>query len=135
MSEGVGRILEPVKFGIKSGQQMDPNPVTKPDKFGQIYQNQKDATSGDVPSAAEVNRAHDFSDVDSSPRSLHHTLGSRRNQASPGNHIHDGTSSPKLGPLEMDPANPGKTRAALTCAADAASIRTFLHNFINFRDV
>lgn len=135
MSEGTGRNLVPSKFGITPGENLDPSPVTKPDKFGQVYDNQKDATAGDVPSAAQSNQAHLKSDVDSSRRSLHHTLGTQRNQASPGNHIHDGTTSPKLGPLEMDPANPGKTRPALTCDATGAGIRAFLHNFINFRDV
>jgi hypothetical protein len=117
------------------GRELKPIKTPKPDQFGQVYNNQSDATSGNTPSAAELWRLHSQSDVDSSSTAQHHTLGTGRNQASPGNHIHDGYTSPKLGPMEMDPANPGQTRPALTCAADAASIRTFLHNFINFRDV
>ena len=127
--------LKPTKFGVAPGKSNSISPVTRPDQFGQVYDNQKDVTAGDVPSAIETQRSHRQSDVDSNPRAQHHTLGPRRNQASPGNHIHDGTTSPKLGPLEMDPTNPGKTRPALTCAADAASIRALLHNFIEFRDV
>ncbi len=120
--------LKPVKFGVTPAK-------PKPDQFGQVHNNQKDVTSGDAPSALQVNNLHRQSDVDSSQQSQHHTLGIHRNQASPGDHIHDGVTSKKLGPLEMDPANPGKTRPALTCAADATSIRALLHNFIEFRDV
>lgn len=127
--------LKPTKFGIKPGKPLEVSPTTKPDQFGQVYDNQKDATAGNIPSAQQSNLAHSQSDADSSPKSQHHTLGTNRNQASPGDHIHDGVTSKKLGPLEMDPANPGKTRPALTCAATAADIRTLLHNFIEFRDV
>lgn len=126
--------LRPVKFGIAPGKPNEISPVTKPDKFGQVRDNQKDATANSL-SAAEVTLLHRQSDVDSSPQSQHHTLGTHRGQASPGDHIHDGVTSKKMGPLEMDPANPGKTRPALTLAADAVSIRAFLHNFIEFRDV
>lgn len=128
-----GRELKPVKFGVV--QRRETMPETTPDRFGQVYNNQKDNSAGEAPAAAQVNLYHSQSDVDSSPNAQHHTLGSGRNQSSPGNHIHDGVTSPKLGPLEMDPANPGQTRPALTCAADAASIRALLHNFINFRDI
>jgi hypothetical protein len=40
---------------------------------------------------------HESSDVDSSRRAKHHTLGTARNQASPGDHIHDGVVSKKTG--------------------------------------
>lgn len=135
MAEGVGRELKPAKFGIAPGGTINPQPITKPDDFGQVYDAAKDHSGGNVPSAAMAAQNHQNSDVDSSPKSQHHTLGSRRNQAAPGDHIHDGVSSSKMGPLEMDPANPGQTRPVLTCAADATSIRALLHNFIEFRDV
>ena len=45
----------------------------------------------------DVNRLHLNSDVDSGVKAQHHTLGLNRNQASPGNHIHDGVTSKKLG--------------------------------------
>lgn len=48
-------------------------------------------------SAQQALRLHEFSDKDSSPLAQHHTLGPRRHQASPGNHNHDGSTSPKLG--------------------------------------
>lgn len=50
----------------------------------------------------EVKRLHRDSDVDENPLAQHHTLGILPNQASPGDHIHDGKSSKKisLGDLE-----------------------------------
>lgn len=44
-------------------------------------------------SGADVNRLHDYDDVDNSLLSHHHTLGSLPGQASPGDHIHDGRTS------------------------------------------
>lgn len=44
----------------------------------------------------EVNRFHEHSDVDSSTLAQHHTLGPKPNQASPGDHKHDGVTSKKL---------------------------------------
>lgn len=40
---------------------------------------------------------HVQSDVDNSYMSKHHTLGTGKGQASPGTHIHDGTTSRKIG--------------------------------------
>lgn len=62
------------------------------DPFGKVY---KDA-SQDVPSAEEVNKFHRNADTDSSITALHHTLGTRRNQASKGDHIHDGENGLKI---------------------------------------
>lgn len=39
---------------------------------------------------------HIHSDLDRGPRSQHHTLGRGPNQASPGNHNHDGRSAPQV---------------------------------------
>ena len=47
-------------------------------------------------SPQSVTTFHQRSDVDSSQQSQHHTLGSRKNQSSPGNHTHDGGSSVKI---------------------------------------
>ena len=41
----------------------------------------------------ESDYIHRFSDVDSSWRAQHHTLGPGKNQASPGDHTHDGITS------------------------------------------
>ena len=45
------------------------------------------------PSPEEINRLHSNSDKDLSQLALHHTLGTGHNQASPGDHIHDGGTS------------------------------------------
>lgn len=50
-----------------------------------------------VPSSNEVARIHTKADTDSSVTSAHHTLGIQHNQASPGDHKHDGKTSKKLG--------------------------------------
>lgn len=130
--------LKPTKFGVTPGKPNEVSPVTRPDQFGQVYDNQKDVTAGhDLPSAIESQRQHRQSDVDSNPRAQHHTLGPRRNQASPGNHIHDGTTSPKIGNLEMDPVNLGQTRPEWTIPASptVADLVTLLSKFVNFRQV
>lgn len=49
------------------------------------------------PDSVEVNKFHAKCDRDSSQTSDHHTLGQGHNQASPGDHIHDGKNSKKLG--------------------------------------
>jgi hypothetical protein len=130
--------LKPVKFGIKPIEPNKVSPTTKPDQFGQVYDNQQDVTAGaNIPSALESQKQHRQSDVDSTPKAQHHTLGPGRNQASPGNHIHDGTTSPKIGELEMDPAANGQTRAAWTipAAPTVNDLVTLLAKFVNFRQV
>jgi len=49
-----------------------------------------------IPSAKEVEQFHEKADTDGSHHAIHHTLGSGRNQASPGDHTHDGGTSPLL---------------------------------------
>lgn len=49
-------------------------------------------------SAGEVNDFHANSDVDKSTLSQHHTLGVQPNQASPGDHNHDGKNSKRITP-------------------------------------
>lgn len=44
----------------------------------------------------EVRRLHEKADTDGDDRSMHHTLGPRRGQASPGSHTHDGGDSVQL---------------------------------------
>jgi hypothetical protein len=43
-----------------------------------------------------VEHLHTNADTDVRPQALHHTLGPGANQASPGDHNHDGTTSPLL---------------------------------------
>lgn len=50
----------------------------------------------------EVKRLHRDSDVDESPIAQHHTLGILPNQASPGDHIHDGRTSKKIRGIDLD---------------------------------
>src|SRR3546814_7977535 len=54
----------------------------------------------DKPSAKELVDFHTHDDVDGSQKAHHHTLGPAHNQASPGDHSHDGGSSPKIFPLD-----------------------------------
>jgi hypothetical protein len=64
-------------------------PVIGNDPFGNIK-----SEKGSVnPSPEEVKAFHTRADTDSSTTSQHHTLGTRRNQASFGSHIHDGVDS------------------------------------------
>lgn len=48
------------------------------------------------PDAFQVQNFHTNADYDGSPKSIHHTLGPYANQASPGNHTHDGGASSLL---------------------------------------
>ena len=52
-------------------------------------------------SAGEVNDFHLNSDLDKSTLSQHHTLGPQPNQASPGDHSHDGKTSRRLNLANM----------------------------------
>ncbi len=62
------------------------------DPFGSIKQSVTDPSPG----PQVVNQFHKRCDKDSSVNAAHHTLGPGHNQASPGDHKHDGTSSKKL---------------------------------------
>lgn len=68
-------------------------PLVEDDPFGSIKDTKK---PGNSPAPQIVNRLHSRSDVDTSTESQHHTLGLKSNQASPGDHLHDGRSSKKL---------------------------------------
>lgn len=46
--------------------------------------------------AADSVKAHAKSDLDAAQYSQHHTLGTNHNQASPGDHSHDGYTSRKI---------------------------------------
>jgi hypothetical protein len=50
-------------------------------------------SNGEVLSAEDVERLHRNADTDTRKESLHHTLGPRGNQASPGDHDHKGGNS------------------------------------------
>jgi hypothetical protein len=130
VSDDDDRVLRPAKFGIDK--------FKKPtDSFGQDYNQDFDPSKWSSEGPEESRKAHQRSDADLGPRSLHHTLGIKRNQASPGDHNHDGTTSKKIGPLEMDPANPGKTRAVWTIPASptVADIVNLIKRFVEVRSV
>ena len=102
-----------------------PPTVTPNDPFGTI----KEEKRKEGLSPREAARVHERDDIDSGPLAHHHTLGISRNQASPGDHVHDGVSSRKLG-FGQDLAISGSKggNAAL------ASVIALLKNFVEFDD-
>lgn len=99
--------------------------VTPGDPWGPI----KTEKTRQGPEPREVNSFHDRSDVDSGPNAQHHTIGISRNQASPGDHQHDGKSSRELGygqGLTLTGSKGGNV--ALT------NLINLLKNFIDFTD-
>jgi len=142
MTEKNPHELTPAKFDVNKFRRSKVNQTTEdttPDQFGQSYNSDYDRSAWSSDTPQESRKAHTRSDVDLSPQSLHHTLGPRHNQSSPGDHIHDGITSRKIGPLEMDPTpgNEGQTRAEWTIpvALTVADIVDLLEKFINFRQV
>ena len=68
-------------------------PVIQNDPFGIIKNERRD----NVPTARQVSEFHTKADADASTASMHHTLGISHNQASPGDHSHDGQTSRLVG--------------------------------------
>lgn len=60
-----------------------------------------DYAVNDKPPAKEVLDFHTHADTDGSAKAVHHSLGSGANQASPGNHSHDGGASAVILPLDV----------------------------------
>jgi hypothetical protein len=134
--------LKPTNFNVGQFKRSKVNRTkeeTTPDQFGQQDDADYDRSKWSKESPRDSRKYHTRSDTDLSPRSLHHTLGVKHNQASPGDHNHDGTTSKKIGPLEMDPTsgNEGKTRAEWTLPSSptVADIVNLLEKFVNFRQV
>jgi hypothetical protein len=63
---------------------------------GDPFANRKEPATKETPTPREVAALHARSDLDSSQQAQHHTLGIKHDQASPGDHKHDGKSSRKL---------------------------------------
>lgn len=63
---------------------------------GKKYKPPFDRGSSDIVDAKDVERFHNKADTDASATAIHHTLGTKNGQASPGDHMHDGGSSKKL---------------------------------------
>lgn len=77
----------------------------------------------------DVNNLHTRSDVDAHTYAQHHTLGTSRNQASPGDHIHDGASSKPIGNgMGLSISGSKGSNAAL------GSLISMLKNIISFTD-
>lgn len=95
------------------------------DPFGPIKDDKKPAS----PPPREVKLFHSRSDVDSATSAQHHTLGISHNQASTGDHIHDGKSTRKLGyglGLTLTGSKGGNVALA--------NLITLLGNFVEFTD-
>lgn len=100
-------------------------PVFEDDPFGPIKDDKKRPTAN----PREVNAFHNSSDVDSSVNAQHHTLGIKHNQASAGDHIHDGGSTRKLG-TGMNLTLTGSKGGNVALA----NLITMLKNFVDFTD-
>lgn len=134
------RELKPVNLNVNEFRRSRVNRTTEdstPDQFGQQYNADYDVSKLSPESPQESRRAHLRADTDLGPRSLHHTLGIKHGQASPGDHDHTGVTGKKIGPLEMDPVNNGQTRAEWTIpvAPTVNDLVTLLAKFVNFRQV
>jgi hypothetical protein len=99
--------------------------VFEDDPFGGI----KGERGNPAPPPRQVSFFHSRSDVDSSPNAQHHTLGIKHNQASFGDHAHDGKSSRKVGTgLSLTVSGAKGGNAALT------SLLSMLGQIIDFTD-
>ncbi len=68
-----------------------------------------------TPSTVDVSKFHTNSDSDSAVTAQHHTLGIQHNQASPGDHTHNGGTSKRIG-QKLDLAFPVTAGAAYSQA-------------------
>jgi hypothetical protein len=69
---------------------MSTNPFESIDKFSQVK------TRDGVVDPRVVEKLHQNADTDNNQLAVHHTLGPGHNQASPGDHSHDGGTSTQL---------------------------------------
>lgn len=100
-------------------------PVIGGDPFGEI----KGPGGSTNPAPEEVRAFHTRSDSDSAVTAQHHTLGTKRTQASPGDHIHNGINSRLVGSGEGTVLTGAKGgNVAL------ANLIAMLANYIDFTD-
>lgn len=109
------------------------NPGSNPQSRGMFpddpYGPIKNAKTNPAPDPRTVNGFHSRSDLDSSQSAQHHTIGIGHNQASAGDHVHDGSSARKVGTgLNLAISGSKGGNAAL------ASLITMLGNIIDFDD-
>lgn len=102
-------------------------PVVEGDPFGDLKQ-EKTSTS---PDPRTVGQFHERADTDSSTGAIHHSLGISHNQASPGDHAHDGANSALIGRGRKLTV----TTIAVTDAQRIQNILAFLHKFVDFTEV
>lgn len=102
-------------------------PVVDDDPFGPVKSEQTSQT----PSPREVGVFHHRSDVDASVFSHHHTLGTRHNQATYGDHTHNGRDSKLLnvnyGPILVGVDSIGAWRY-VEKAADTSRVNTVVRS-------
>jgi hypothetical protein len=104
--------------------------------FSHEYDNYDDPMpfpNGGVP-PQEVLNFHRASDVDASGFAQHHTLGPRHNQSSPGDHIHDGKTSPLLSSITTLQAQMA-TKVATTQIINKTAVCTTLMNLTSSTEV
>lgn len=110
----------------------DPNsasPKQTPTPSGNLTNPDKDYSKWSEVDPAAVNKFHGRDDVDKSAFAHHHTLGPKSGQASPGNHVHDGKTSKKIGAgLGLGVAGSKGGNVAL------ANLMTYLKNFFDITD-
>ena len=100
--------------------------IVEDDPFGEIKEEKKQVS----PEPRDVNLFHARSDVDSSTSAQHHTLGIKHDQASSGDHNHDGRGSRKIGQgLGLTVSMIGATQA------DLDNLIAMLHNVIEFTEI
>lgn len=133
-----GRTLEPSKLTVKKFTEKRVYPDGSPDDYGQVNNADKDRSRIGQPPGASA-EAHYHSDVDSGQQSMHHTLGTGRNQSSPGDHTHDGVSSRKLGLYQMAPGGNAVVPSLTLTGAKGGNVAltnliALLKNFIDFTD-
>lgn len=105
------------------------SPVGSPTIGGNFTNNDKDYSKWSQSSPQEINKLHSRDDVDVSAFSHHHTLGTRHFQASPGDHLHDGSTSKLIGDgMGLIVTGSKGSNAALT------SLIAYLKNFFDITD-
>lgn len=85
------------------------------------------------PSPREVNAFHARSDKDTSSIAQHHSLGPDHNQASPGDHLHDGRTSKFLATHTLTGALAPASVSELDAIVD--QLITILKNFTDISDI
>lgn len=119
-------VLKPTALSV------DKTKTTSLDKFGQSYNSDDDLSKWSDITPALTRKMHSRADTDLSPNSLHHTLGIKHSQASPGDHTHNGVTSKKIGPLEKTSSG-SQAEWILPVAYTIEDIANLLDQFVELR--